>query len=138
MELARVCADECLEDFKKLRETCSDEDACNVIEKKFHETIFTSDYNSTTLYMKKIYTDTIRKKLSDAFPELKGAKILPSPPEALVKKANDDYMAKVIEYIKKPIEINADLMIQKATTGLQNALRDEIYPEVKLCLSFLL
>ena len=55
-----------------------------------------------------------------------------------MKKANDDYMAKVIEYIKKPIEIDADLMIQKATTGLQNALRDEIYPEVKLCLSFLL
>lgn len=38
---------------------------------------------------------------------------------------------------ENPIQINADLMIAKALAGLKDGLHDKIYPEVKLCLSFL-
>ncbi len=135
---ANDAADHAIAEFKRLRGTSGDAEAFAEVGKKFHETVFPDDSDTTANYMNKLYSDTIRKKCFEEFPEFKGSKIIPNVPVAIQTERNKSGIVKVTEYVDKPIKIDADKMIDIAIAGLKKGLEDKIYPEVKLCLSFLI
>ena len=135
---ANEAADHAVAEFKRLRSTCGDAEAFAQVGKKFHETVFPDDSDTSANYMNRLYSLTIRKKITEAFPEFKGSKIIPRVPEAIQYERNASGITQVTEYVDKPIKIDADKMIDIAIAGLKKGLEDKIYPEVKLCLSFLI
>jgi len=128
--------DECVTVFKKLRESSDDAAALCVVGKIFHTKLFPTASTAALHTINNHYVK-LRKELSSEFPDLRGSNILPKMPQDLAKSRKDMEIQTVNSHIENPIKINADLMLSKALRGLKEGLADKIYPEVKLCMSFL-
>jgi len=130
--------DECIHAVKKFRADSGDDGASlQVVGLMFHQKLFPSGHPYSLNTMNKHYT-TFRKEMGREFPELKDAEQFPKMPSELQDERKQQDIDAVNAHVQKPLVIDADLLITKAIAGLQEALRDSIYPEVKLCLSFLL
>lgn len=127
---------ECIQAFKKIRQDTEDAAALCVVGKIFHNNLFPTPDVAKLHTMNKHYTK-LRKEIGEEFPELRGAKILPSMPVELSLARKQLDLDAVNAHILTPIKIDADLMLLKALQGLKEGLADKIYPEVKLCMSFL-
>ena len=127
---------ECVQAFKKLRETSDDAPALSVVGEIFHQKLFPTP-DSASLHTINNHYSKLRKELGNEFPTLRGSTILPKMPKELSDQRKENEIEAVNKHILSPMTIDADLMINKALSGLREGLRDRVYPEVKLCLSFL-